>query len=324
MRPTTSERGEIWGLVLAAGEGSRLVGLARHADGSAAPKQFCALVGERTLLATTLERAARLVARRRIVVVVAEEHRRFWQEELAGWPRENVVVQPANRGTAAGLLLPLLHIAGRDPDARVAIFPSDHHVADESIFLASVAEALSALERPLDRIVLLGIEPDRPDTGLGWIAPWRDAIGAPRPVARFVEKPAADEARELAAAGALWNSFVLAARLDALLALYVRRQPELLDRMTDVVLARRPERNRARALAALYAALPARDFSRHVLAGNEDALAVLAVPPCGWSDLGTPERLAECLLARAGGPRTPPPQRRRPTALRPALEPAFA
>lgn len=298
-----SERGEVWSVVLAAGEGSRLRELTRGEYGTDRPKQYCALVGERTLLRSTLDRMERVVPRQRIVVVVAEAHRPFWESELADWPADNVVVQPENRGTAAGLLLPLLRIAGRDAEARVIVTPSDHYVASERVLLDSIGEALSALERPLDRIVLLGVEPDAgesPDapSGYGWIVPRRDAIGSVRPVERFVEKPGAQEAARLALAGAVWNSFVLAARLESFLALYVRRAPELLTEMVDVVLSRRGLADRAGALRALYARLPSLDFSAGLAAGAEDALATLRVAPCGWTDLGTPERLAACRAAR--------------------------
>jgi mannose-1-phosphate guanylyltransferase len=117
-------------------------------------------------------------------------------------------------------------------------------------------------------------------------------------VERFVEKPAAVEARALAEQGGLWNSFVVVARLLSLLGLYEAREPALLRELTDVVLPRRPLADRARALRDLYARLAPRDFSRHLLAGAEDRLAVLPVPPCGWTDLGTPERLAQVLRER--------------------------
>lgn len=289
-----SERGEIWGIVLAAGDGKRLAGLTASADGVAAPKQFSALIDHRTLLGATLERMSRILPRRRIVVVVAEAHRRFWQRELADWPAENIVVQPDNRGTAAGILLPLLAVTGRDPMARVLVAPSDHYVADEDRWREAMAEALSALERPLERIVLLGVEPERTDADLGWIVPRNPAVGTPLAVARFVEKPSAAEAETLRQAGGLWNSFVLAARAETLLALYVRREPRLLDALVAAVQPRRPHPDRAAALTAVYRDLQPRDFSRDMLAGSEDALVVLPVPACGWTDLGTPARLLRC------------------------------
>jgi mannose-1-phosphate guanylyltransferase len=323
----TMERGEIWGIVLAAGDGTRLAGVTPTIDGTPTPKQFCALVESRTLLRATLDRMSSLVPRQRIVVVVAEGHRRFWQTELADWPSENLVSQPENRGTAAGLLLPLLTVAGRDPEARIVVAPADHYVGDEASFLGTIAHALSALERPLDRILLLGVEPDRAETGYGWIVPRGEAIGTPRAVERFVEKPAVDEAVELAARGGVWNSFVVVARIRQLLELYAAREPRLLADLSEARLPRRSAAERDQTLADLYRRLPERDFSRDLLAGAESRLGLVPVPPCRWTDLGTPERLAEVRAgaAAAAGGLLPAPRRARALrALRPEGAPAFA
>src|SRR5262245_39381555 len=126
------EIGRGWALVLAAGDGTRLRELTTR-NGIATPKQYCSLRGGRSLLGDVLARAGRCVPRRRIVVVVAEQHRRFWERELADFPPENIVVQPSNRGTAAGILLPLLTVLERDPGARLAVLPSDHFVVRESV-----------------------------------------------------------------------------------------------------------------------------------------------------------------------------------------------
>jgi len=315
-----SDRGEIWGVVLAGGEGRRLAEVTGSEDGVPIPKQYCALVDDRTLLRATLDRTSRLIPRQRIVVVVAEQHRRFWHRELREWPAENLIVQPQNRGTAAGILLPLLEVAERDHSARVLVVPSDHHVENEGSWLASMAVSLVAVERARDRVVLLGIEPDRAETELGWIAPQGLSTAGPRGVARFVEKPTADEAERLAATGGLWNSFVFASRVETLLSLYLRRQPELLDRMVSTVLPARTPLDRSRAIARLYRRLEAQDFSRDLLAGSEDALLALTVPACGWTDLGTPDRLARVRRERAAVT----PARRRVAASGNAVAPTAA
>src|SRR5262245_54650103 len=148
-----------WALVLAAGDGTRLRELTTR-DGHATPKQFCSLRGGGSLLSGALARAARCVPRKRILVVVAEEHRRFWEPELADLPADDVVVQPKNRGTAAGILLPLLTVLERDPEARLAILPSDHFVAREHVIAESLRLALASLEEGSGGMTLLGITPD--------------------------------------------------------------------------------------------------------------------------------------------------------------------
>jgi mannose-1-phosphate guanylyltransferase len=119
-------RGNTWALILAAGQGTRLRSLTTTKEGFAVPKQFCSLCGGASLLEETLSRAETVATRSHIVTVVAAEHRRWWEPTLWTLPGENIVVQPQNKGTATGLLLPLLHILRRDPNATVAVLPSDH------------------------------------------------------------------------------------------------------------------------------------------------------------------------------------------------------
>lgn len=292
--------GEIWGLVLAGGDGNRLAAVARDATGAPAPKQYCALAGERTLFARTVDRLARLIPRQRLLAVVNERHRRHWFAESGVLAPGRFVVQPHNRGTAAGILLPLLELAALDPQARVVLCPSDHHVRDERALLGAIAEALSALERPLDRVLLIGIAPDLPDGELGWIVPGRGLSHGAQAVERFVEKPGADGARELAASGGVWNSFLIVSRVGALLDLIAARLPQLAAEMTAVLGRSGAERDAA--LAALYDGLASIDFSREVLQGAEGRLGVVVAPPCGWTDLGTPERLRRCSTRRTPAP----------------------
>lgn len=285
-----------WVLVLAGGEGRRLQELTRDPRGRQVPKQYCDFGTGRSLLARTLDRALVLAPHDRVVAVVSEAHREWWEAELDILPAENVVVQPQNRGTATGILLPLLHIAARDPGASVVVLPSDHHVADEEVLADSVRRAVRIVGRYPQSVLLLGITPEHPDTEYGWVLPdgsdGADGAegSASHPVAAFVEKPVELEAARLMARGAVWNSFMLAARTATLIEMCDARLPGLLPSLRGVRLDRG-----AAGLAELYRGLPSRDFSRHVLAPSARRLRVLVVPPCGWTDLGTPERLARVM-----------------------------
>jgi mannose-1-phosphate guanylyltransferase len=285
--------GQDWALILAAGEGSRLRSLTTT-NGVAIPKQFCSLNGGPSLLQEALHRAESVVPQSRVCTIVATQHRRWWESPLYHLATENVVVQPQNRGTAIGILLPLLHLELRDPDARLVLLPSDHFVRAEDTLARSLRAALRQLPLRSDEIVLLGITPEEADPELGYIVPGRSDRDGAFGVQRFVEKPAAAMARALVEHGAVWNSFIMAARLRALIGLYERRFPEIVQRLRRAVECDIVCRTES-AVVAAYERLPEIDFSRHVLEGQEASLRVLPVPNCGWSDLGTPRRVAAAL-----------------------------
>lgn len=284
--------------MLAAGEGSRLQRLTTAAGGYSVPKQYCALRGGASLLDEALERARQLSSPARTVVVVAEQHRNWWKPALRALPTDNVVVQPANRGTGNGILLPLLQIIEREPGARLLILPSDHHVREEAVLARSLRHAVEQLQWRFAEAVLLGIQPEECDSQLGYIVPGpSDGRGALQ-VRRFVEKPSLSDARGLLGEGALWNAFILASTASALLSLFRSQFPLIVAEMRGALQGDLYGGN-GDALARLYAELPTIDFCGQILQGREDNLCVLPVPPCGWSDLGTPERVARVLSQSA-------------------------
>ena len=291
-----------WALVLAAGSGNRLRTLTTTPSGLAVPKQFCSLQGGPSLLQEALHRAEAVSPRSRICAVVSAQHRRWWEGPLWSLPASNVIVQPENRGTANGILLPLLHIAARDPEARVVLLPSDHHVADEAVLARALRQAASQAARRPDEIFLLGVEPDEADPELGYIVPSLSDLRGAFHVDQFAEKPSYTLAQQLIERGALWNVFIIAASVRALLRVFERRFPEIVMEMRGVVQRDLQRIDNDIATADLYDRLPDLDFSRHVLEGQESVLRMVPVPQCGWSDLGTPKRVAETL-------RRLPPQR---------------
>ena len=227
--------GDVWALLLAGGEGTRLSSLTTTPGGLTVPKQFCSLHGGVSLLEETLSRAAVVAPRRRMLAVVADRHRRWWEAPLWSIPPLNIIVQPENKGTAVGLLLPLLHLAQRNPSATVVVLPSDHFVSDEAVLAQSLQHAARLAHADHQHVYLLGLVPERIDPELGYIVPeGRTRLGV-APVRRFVEKPAFDIASRLIDNGALWNVFIVAASARALLGLYTKRYPDLIARMTDAV-----------------------------------------------------------------------------------------
>jgi mannose-1-phosphate guanylyltransferase len=273
-----------WSIVLAAGEGNRLKKLTTTEAGDAVPKQFCSLNSRECLLQLALQRATCISTPATTCAIVAAQHRRWWRSPLQCLPASNVFIQPRNRGTAVGTALSLLHVEARDADAIAVLLPADHYVQNEARLAEGLHELAHRASQEPGAVFLLGAEPDCADTELGYIVPSTRADGAQQ-VKEFVEKPTEAQARELVAAGALWNMFIVAGSVRFLL--------DLFDRSFNFVAPMRSAlRQPVGALSRLYSELPTVDFSRDVLAHCPELLRVVAAPPCGWTDLGTPQRVA--------------------------------
>lgn len=284
-----------WAVVLAGGDGTRLASLTRDVDGAAVPKQFCSLAGGRALLGDALARAACVAPRERTCVVVAEQHRRYWEPHLRMLDPANLVVEPRNCGTAVALLHAAIGIVKRDPGARLVVLPADHYIRDEVGFSTCLPRSLQLLQANPRMIVIVGVDPDGLDCDLGYLVPGSPHRDGGRRVARFAEKPEQGLARELVAAGAVWNTLIFAANGATLLHLLCGRLPRLARSMW-IALAEAAKPFRApEALRSIYAHAPTVDFSREILQGNEGLLRLLTIPSCGWNDLGTPGRLQRVL-----------------------------
>ncbi len=294
-----------WAVILAAGEGTRMASLTRALYGVPVPKQYARLHGDRTLLQATVDRLAPLVQYHRMVVVIASNQEALARRQLEPYPGIDIVVQPENVGTGPGVMLPLARVMARDPDARVIVSPSDHHVSRPLRFLEAMAAADDIATRSGSdradcsggRVTLLGVAPDRPASDLGWIMPGQrlssqnDAVGMD--VASFVEKPAESTAFALLRAGGLWNTLVLVSRVRAFWSMmreHLPRQSALFEDYASQVDSATEEA----CLRAIYHNMPPADLSRDVLE-RAAGLAVVPIVDSGWSDWGTPERLFQSL-----------------------------
>ena len=293
-----SSSDELWSIVLAGGEGTRLSALVHRWLGRPTPKQYCSFVGTRSMFQHTLDRAARLTPPARMVTVVARHHRRDALAQLDGRNGSTILFQPANRDTAAGVFLPLTYIRARAPQATVVLYPSDHFVYPEDRFLEAVRRAVRIAESQPDRVVMLGVPPDRLELDYGWIQPGQSIANLPgepvQAVDSFLEKPSAAQADAAIRTGALWNTLVFAANVERLWTLGWQCLPNMMpyfERLSQAI--GRPDEGRA--LYAIYRDMPTKNFSSDLLQCVPEQLAVVELTGVLWSDWGKPERITETL-----------------------------
>lgn len=289
-----------WGVILAGGDGTRLQPLTRLACGDDRPKQFCPLLGGKTLLAHTRRRLSSRIAPDRMLFVLTRKHERFYEEELKPVPPLQKIVQPRNRGTLPAILWTLLRLYRADANALVGFFPSDHYFARQDEFIDTIDRTFDYLGRTRDAVVLLGSAAERAETQYGWIEPEygdENALhGKFTRVKRFWEKPSQSVALELFAKGCLWNTFVMMGHVKTFLDMIRRASPEIFDRFDRAISARTEPAGEEQSMRLIYDDLETGDFSRAVLARSANQLLVTSCGNVGWSDLGEPRRFIEALL----------------------------
>ncbi len=249
-------------------------------------------MGERTLLQDTVERVAELIPIERIFAVAPPEHRELIHEQLPELRADHIVVEPYPRGNAAAIGLAMAALQAFDPEAVVAVLPSDHVVEKRSRFREVLISATTAAEA--GHLVTLGIEPERPDTGFGYIEAGDELeLEAPirvRAVKRFIEKPKREAAeRMLAAGGHYWNAGMFVFRVAEIARAYADHLPG-----TARAIAALAEANGTPRYESVLAEVWEETDRTTIDYGIFEKASGVAVVPAdiGWQDVGSWARLA--------------------------------
>lgn len=202
-------------LIMAGGKGERFWPKSRQS----LPKQFLSLTDDgKTMLQLTVERILPLVKLDDIFIATNQSYKSLVQEQLPGLPAENILCEPQGKNTAPCIGLGAVHMAKKYGDAIMLVLPSDHLIKYNTIFLDTLSEACNVAAEN-HNLVTLGITPDEPETGYGYIKfDMNRRLGAAYAVERFVEKPDLATAKSyLASEQYLWNSGMFVWKISTIL-----------------------------------------------------------------------------------------------------------
>lgn len=271
-------------ILMAGGAGTRLWPLSTDEN----PKQFLTLFEGRSLLQLTFERLLPLVPADAIFVSTNERYRGKVAEQLPALPARNILVEPSRRNTAPAIALCVSQVRARlGGDPVTGIFPSDQHVRDSAAFLSTVEKAWQAAEtEPF--LLTIGLEPDHPNTGFGYLELTADEIapGAVR-LRRFVEKPDRERAEEFIRSGRfVWNGGMFVWRASVFEEALLEHAPDIAGLVREIEAA-------GTAWTAAYERMPSISIDYAVMEKAPNVATVRG--SFGWSDVGSWRAVATLL-----------------------------
>jgi mannose-1-phosphate guanylyltransferase len=268
--------------VMAGGIGSRFWPMSR----SSYPKQFLDVLGlGRTLIQQTIDRYKRLVPAENIFIVTSADYVSLVKQQLPEIKDEQILAEPYRKNTAACIAYIAYKLKAIDPKASMIAAPADHLVMEPEAFVQVVNQAFDFVESK-DALVTIGIKPNHPNTGYGYIQFDPDVkIGEVYDVKTFTEKPNLEMAQTFLASGDfLWNAGIFTWTVDSILTALEKHVPEI----NELFVAERTAFNtsaEAEAVERIYTQCVNTSIDIAVMEKAENVFVIPA--DFGWTDLGT-------------------------------------
>lgn len=252
------------------------------------PKQLLPIVGDKSMIAQTVDRLAGLVPPERIFIITNQEQRAGTIAACPGVPPAQIIGEPVGRDTAAAVGLAVLLVSRLDPRASLALLPADAAIHDGVGFRRALESAFVVAERA-SRLVTVGIQPAGPATGYGYIHKGgRDADAAGLPtfaVRRFVEKPDLERAREYVASGEfLWNAGMFVWSVPTITAAFEKNAAGIWSALKSVSASLDSGKSLDSTLREIYPMIPKISVDYAILEKADNVSCVPAV--FDWDDVG--------------------------------------
>ncbi len=267
-------------IIMAGGTGTRFWPLSRKA----LPKQFLTLFGESSLLRQTYERIQAMFPPERVIVVTNAAYVHLVKAQIPELPDGNVIGEPMARNTAPCIAMAAEVLLARDPDAVMAVLPADHSIRRVDQFM-EVLQLCMDEAKDSEGLYTIGITPNRPETGYGYIQYDPSSKRATAKVKTFAEKPDFETAQAFLASGDfLWNSGMFVWRADRIKEEFRRHLPEMA-KLADLFAADIRTDSLQGAVKRFYEVSPSISIDYGIM---EKAAGVRVVPAdIGWSDVGS-------------------------------------
>ncbi len=284
--------------IMAGGGGTRLWPISRQSK----PKQALRISGQDSLYQLAVARLQPLFEPQRIFVVTNDDQARLLSPQAPAIPADNYLIEPSPRGTAAVVGLAAVRLQSSDPGCVIACVTADHYIRNVEQFQGLLQAAYQLAQA--GHLVTLGINPDRPDTGYGYIqrgvALEAEGGKSAYQVARFKEKPDLEKAKQYLESGEhYWNSGMFVWRADRILSEIERQLPDLYAVLQAIEEAKGTSEEEE-VLEKHWSTLANVTVDYGIMEGATDVV-VLPADKLGWLDIGSWSRMYELFEADADG-----------------------